>query len=150
MIYQVSDDTRGRSSDAAVAEPFASCQALDNTCRIVDATIPAAVASHIKHEVIDSPEQEKMDIYYGHLRACPHWKCVWQIFALRFITLLKVQLHILNFVDTVFFITDHNHTFLLMTVQQANLAQARCDSTALTCSLSSIQCCSGLVMQGSA
>ena len=148
MIYQVSDDTRGRSSDAAVAEPFASCQALDNTCRIVDATIPAAVASHVKHEVIDSPEQEKWGTYYGHLRACPHWKCVWQIFALNFITLFKVQLHICNYVNTWF--KQITGIFVCLSiVLQANLAQARCDATALACSLSSVQCCGGLVMQGS-
>ena len=58
MNYQVSDDTGGRSSDAAIAEPFASCQTFDNTCRIVNATIPAAVATYVKHEVIESPEHE--------------------------------------------------------------------------------------------
>ena len=58
MIYQVSDDTGGCSSDAAVAKPFASCQTFDNTCRIVNATIPAAVASYVKHEVLESPEQK--------------------------------------------------------------------------------------------
>lgn len=59
MMYQVSDDTGGRSSDAAVAEPFASCQTFDNTCRIVNATISAAVASYVRHEVIESPEQKQ-------------------------------------------------------------------------------------------
>ncbi len=58
VIYQVSDDTGGCSSDAAVAEPFASCQTFDYTCRIVNATIPTAIASYVKHEVIESPEQK--------------------------------------------------------------------------------------------
>ncbi len=50
MNYQVSNDAGGCSSDAAVAEPFASCQTFDNTCRIVNTTIPAAVASYVKTE----------------------------------------------------------------------------------------------------
>ena len=58
VIYQVSDDTGRCSSDATVAEPFASCQTFDNTCRIVNATVPAAVASYVKHELIESPEQK--------------------------------------------------------------------------------------------
>jgi len=54
-----------------------------------------------KLRVINSPEQKFMDTYYAHLRACPHWKRVGQIFALSFITLFKVELHIHNFVDTI-------------------------------------------------
>ncbi len=101
MIYQVSDDARSCPSDAAIAEPFASCQTFDNTRRIVNTTIPAAIASHVKDEVINIPEQTLLDGYYAHLRACPHWKRVGQIFALSFITLFEVQLHICDFVDTI-------------------------------------------------
>ncbi len=90
--YQVSDDAGRCASYAAIAEPFACCEAFHNTGRVVHTAISAVLhrtglaqsawMRSITDIIVTGPGK--------NLRAGPHWKRVGEIFAVSFITLLKV------------------------------------------------------------